>query len=128
MKKKAIIVFLKYPELGKVKTRLASTTSKSFALEIYKSIAERLFEEISKAADYSDVYIFYSGDGEVEKLKSWTNLDSYYEKQIGDDLGEKISNALNGSYDNLKESLLQSIQKYDRQEFMKNFCNYIGEL
>jgi len=41
---------------------------------------------------------------------------------------EKVTKALNGSFDNLKESLADSIQKYDRQEFMKNINSYIERL
>jgi len=41
---------------------------------------------------------------------------------------EKVTKALNGSFVNLKESLADSIQKYDRQEFMKNINSYIERL
>ena len=35
---KAVIVFFKRPELGKVKTRLAADTSNNFALKFYSLI------------------------------------------------------------------------------------------
>ena len=45
-KRKAIIIFVKYPEKGKVKTRLASTTSDNFALGIYKLLAGNIFNKL----------------------------------------------------------------------------------
>ena len=44
------------------------------------------------------------------------------------DAQEKITRALNGSFDNLIESLVDSIQKYDRHQFMKSINSYIERL
>ena len=40
MDKKALIIFVRNPELGKVKTRLAATIGNEKALEIYKELLE----------------------------------------------------------------------------------------
>jgi hypothetical protein len=40
-----LVVFARYPELGKVKTRLAAGTSKEGALAFYKACAEHVFRQ-----------------------------------------------------------------------------------
>ena len=87
----ALIIFIRKPELGKVKTRLATTIGNEKALEIYKSLLEHTLE-IAKQVQ-ARKFIFYS-DGMVVD-DNW-NLPGFEKRdQIGDDLGEKMSNAFN---------------------------------
>ena len=92
-KTKAVIVFVKFPELGKVKTRLASSTSKNFAVELYKIVADNIFEEISKLNSGVDVFIFFSEVDDKTKVLKWVNKNFEFLEQRGSNLGEKISDA-----------------------------------
>ena len=56
--KKALIIFTRNPELGKVKTRLAKTVGNDSALEIYKFLLKHTVE-ISENLNV-DKFVFYS--------------------------------------------------------------------
>lgn len=89
---KALIVFVRYPEPGKVKTRLAEGTSKEFASDVYKICTEKIFNEIS-ALKYFNRYMFYSAEEDKDKIIKWTNSEFVYYHQQGNDLGERMLNA-----------------------------------
>jgi hypothetical protein len=90
----AIIVFVRYPVTGKVKTRLASETGDEFAFSFYKICSENTFAELKllKEKEY-DIYVFGSEEIELDKIKEWTGNIFYYHSQTGADLGRKMLNA-----------------------------------
>ncbi len=92
--KNALIVFVKYPEIGTVKTRLAATTDREFAYEFYKLCCSHIFSEITKIIS-NDLrcFVFYTGSKDVNLMKEWLGYDFDYADQRGSDLGEKMKNA-----------------------------------
>ena len=84
-----LIIFYKNPELGKVKTRLASSIGEAKAFSIYLLLAEHT----RRITEHLGVYkvVFYSDYIDVDD--SWAN--SVYQKrlQLGMDLGERMANA-----------------------------------
>jgi rSAM/selenodomain-associated transferase 1 len=87
--KKALIIFTRNPELGKVKTRLAKSVGDESALKIYKFLLRHTVE-ITKDLNV-DKYVFYSET--IYKDDIW-DPDIYRKKlQNGNDLGEKMENA-----------------------------------
>lgn len=87
LKDEAIIIFIKNPELGKVKTRLAATVGNERALQIYHILMEHTK---SVTNDLSvEKYLFYSTF--VDEQDSWEN--EKYHKSVqyqGQDLGLKM--------------------------------------
>ncbi len=105
MENKALIVFLKYPEKGKVKTRLAKDFDESFATEFYKLCVEKLISDIKAHLLIKvDIYIFCSNEVEIESVKNWLGIDFIYKFQSGHNLGMKMQNAF-------KEVLNQDINR-----------------
>ena len=86
MQKKAIILFTKNPELGKVKTRLAKTLGNEKALEIYKKLL--LHTQQIVAPVFVDKFVFYSD--EIIENDAWLNEVYRKKLQKGTDLGERI--------------------------------------
>lgn len=87
--KKALIIFTRNPELGKVKTRLAKTVGDESALDIYKFLIQHTVK-VTKDLKV-DKYVFYS-EG-IRKNDAW-NVDVFRKKlQEGNDLGERMHNA-----------------------------------
>lgn len=87
--KKALIIFTRNPELGKVKTRLAKTVGDESALKIYKFLLNHT-SEITKHLNL-DKYIFYSDN--IHHNDIWDD-DIFRKKlQSGADLGERMKNA-----------------------------------
>ena len=87
--KKALLIFTRNPELGKVKTRLATSVGDESALKIYTFLLQHT-AEITAPVD-ADKFVFYSEA--IHKDDTWSN-DVYSKKlQQGDDLGIRMYNA-----------------------------------
>ncbi len=87
--KKAIIIFTRNPELGKVKTRLAKSIGDENALNVYKFLLQHTVKITEKLN--VDKYIFYSES--IHRDDIW-NPDIFRKKmQSGNDLGERMQNA-----------------------------------
>lgn len=87
--KQAIILFTKNPELGKVKTRLATTIGDEKALAIYKKLLQHTREivtplEVDKILFYSDTII---------QNDNWSTAIFMKKVQVGNDLGERMNHA-----------------------------------
>ncbi|GAB4133885.1 MAG: hypothetical protein Fur0015_07110 [Ignavibacteriales bacterium] len=91
-KKSSIIVFVKYPEEGKVKTRLAATIGNKNATILYKKISEQIIQSIQQIKK-SNKYIFFSDINDEKRILKWLGDRFFYSVQEGHDLGEKMSNA-----------------------------------
>lgn len=90
----AVIVFVRFPEKGKVKTRLAKTLGEEFAVNFYKVCAEHTFSECRKISQHqTDIYICCADENDIEIIKSWTGNDFKYFAQKGEDIGIKMLNA-----------------------------------
>lgn len=99
----AIIVFIKNPVLGKVKTRLAATMGNERALAIYHTLMHHTMS-ITKHL-VADKYLFYSDF--VDENDSWDN-DKYlksvqYQTQ---DLGLKMASAFGLTFQNKHKKAL----------------------
>jgi uncharacterized protein len=87
--KNALIIFIKNPVKGKVKTRLAETVGDEKALEIYQALLQKTLEIVTNVN--CEKYLYYSD--KVEKNDIWEN-DKFIKKlQKGEDLGERMLNA-----------------------------------
>lgn len=98
----AVIVFLKYPEPGKVKTRLAKDIGDEKACAVYKSLAENVIKNIFTINPGTyDVHFFFTPADKENEIKNWLKsiIDNerafhlQYSPQKGNTLGERMSNA-----------------------------------
>lgn len=87
--KNALIIFIKNPELGKVKTRLAKTVGAEKALAIYIALMEHT-RKIAEALPVAR-YLFYSQ--EINQKDNWSSRRFHKDLQIEGDLGVKIATA-----------------------------------
>jgi hypothetical protein len=87
--KKALIIFTRNPELGKVKTRLAASIGDEKALNIYTFLLKHTIKITQHIA--ADKYVYYSENIALQDL--WDN-DIYRKKlQKGTDLGQRMYHA-----------------------------------
>lgn len=87
--KNAIIIFVRNPELGKVKTRLAATVGDEQALDIYCQLLNHTMQQATEVA--ADKFVFYHQQIKVDDI--WTK-DGFYKKlQTGESLGDKMKAA-----------------------------------
>jgi len=89
MRKTAIIIFIKNPDLGRVKKRLAKTLGDEKALDIYKEMLEHT-QTITKALSV-DKYLFYDRAKDIND--SWPNDIYNKEVQTTAYMSTRISNA-----------------------------------
>jgi len=87
--KKALLIFTRNPELGKVKTRLAKTVGNQSALDIYNFLIQHTVE-ITKDLNV-DKFVFYSD--EIRKDDAWDSNIFRKRLQSGNDLGERMQQA-----------------------------------
>ncbi len=87
--KKALIVFVRRPDKGKVKTRLAASIGDESALRIYV----QLLQHTRTVADTvpADKFIFYT-DG-IPGIDMWDGRDYYKCQQTGANLGARMQDA-----------------------------------
>lgn len=85
----AVIIFVRHPELGKVKTRLAKTIGDEKALQVYNRLLEHTLV-ISKSINATK-FVFYAD--EVQKKDLWNEPGYFRCKQKGADLGDRMKNA-----------------------------------
>jgi len=86
---KALIIFTRNPELGKVKTRLATTIGDAAALEVYHKLLEHTVD-ITQTLKV-DKFIFYSE--QIQENDHWDTTIYYKELQKGTNLGERMHHA-----------------------------------
>lgn len=89
MEKNLLIIFVKNPELGKVKTRLAATIGEQEALRIYKQLLAHTWETTKDQP--ADKVVFYSDY--VDFSDEWENDIFQKHRQEGADLGDRMFNA-----------------------------------
>jgi uncharacterized protein len=89
MHSNALIIFVRNPVLGKVKTRIAETAGKETALKVYEQLLRHTVDVV-KAVDAAK-FVFYSGYTEQNDI--WD--DALYQKYVqqGESLGEKMQQA-----------------------------------
>jgi len=97
-----LIIFLKYPEPGKVKTRLAKDIGDEKACAIYKLLAENVIKNIlTKNPGTYDVHIFFTPADRETEIRTWLKpilndnqgIKTQFRTQEGRNLGERMSNA-----------------------------------
>ena len=94
LNKNALLIFAKYPEPGKVKTRMYPHLSYGESAELYRAMVEDLFYSLGsdeQNGEY-DTIICYAPKGKRAAFKTWFNKPAAAPallEQKGIDLGEK---------------------------------------
>lgn len=105
-----VIIFVRNPVLGKVKTRLSKSVGDLAALKIY----QLLLEKTKKATQVlsCDKVVFYSK--EIIHNDLWDTPAYQKELQIGDDLGSRMEHAFQINFEkNYKKIVLIGSDLYD---------------
>ncbi len=87
--KKALIIFLKYPELGRAKTRLAKSIGNEKTLKVYIELLNYTKLITNKLG--LDIFLYY--DKVTAKHLDWERENTYNAVQFEGDLGERMEHA-----------------------------------
>lgn len=88
--KKALIIFVRHPEIGKVKTRLAATLGDDAAVFIYKKLLQHTLE--TSQVITADKFVFYAGALIEDDM--WTGAGYFKMQQADGDLGLRMCAAV----------------------------------
>ena len=89
-----VILFTRYPQPGKCKTRLIPALGEDDAAEIHRALTGHTLAAIDAQAlaERGALQIYYDG-GRPQEMDDWLGKDFYYIKQQGSTLGERMEHA-----------------------------------
>lgn len=98
-----LLYFVKYPEPGKVKTRLARSVGQERAAELYRELAEKNLKLLREkmpgtVADFS-IILACEPANKIEQFRDWLGKDFQYWPQRGEGLGERLRAAFQQAFD-----------------------------
>lgn len=86
-----VLLFIKFPEKGRVKSRLAEGIGEDAALEVYKRLVRDTLETLETAGCAFRLCYYPPGSGAA--MENWLGDVYSYVPQLGGDLGERMENA-----------------------------------
>ena len=89
----ALIVFVRFPYQGKVKTRLAQSIGTVQASQFYRLCAEAALQEITLVSGTIDRYVFYADETDELEIRHWVGCGFQCIVQQGKDIGERLQSA-----------------------------------
>ena len=84
---------IKYPEPGRVKTRLAGDIGAQKAALICRQIAQQVMKQTMPVDGEYDRFVFYDPPERIQDFVSWLPHEKFI-VQTGNDVGERMNNAL----------------------------------
>lgn len=90
-----VLLFLKAPRAGEVKTRLAAAIGPQDALKIYRSLAEAQLERVPR--DWP-VDILFTPTEALSEMQQWLGETRSYRPQANGNLGERLSLAVEQAF------------------------------
>ncbi len=95
--KDCILYFVKYPEVGKVKTRLAKDSLPELATELYSTFAKENLEELSAGCD-ADIIVCHTPEKMRIETRDWLGSDFRYIAQKGSALSRRMENGFREAF------------------------------
>jgi rSAM/selenodomain-associated transferase 1 len=92
-----LIVFVKEPRPGAVKTRLLPALDPQSAAELYRALAEEEIRQTAPGADEYSRLFFYAPPASPEAMRAWLPGQTLL-PQRGDDLGARMSAAFDETF------------------------------
>lgn len=87
-----VLIFVKYPRPGHVKTRLAACIGPERACGLYRAFVRDHLESARRAG--LEVTVCYAPTAPLAAYRAWLGPDWSYAAQRGADLGQRMANAL----------------------------------
>jgi hypothetical protein len=91
-----ILLFLKAPEKGAVKSRLAAVLGEDAALELYRNFVLDMLETIDRSG--LPCRVCYHPPDAGESITAWLGRHRSYLAQSGDDVGERMEQAFRRAF------------------------------
>ncbi|ELR96793.1 TIGR04282 family arsenosugar biosynthesis glycosyltransferase [Gloeocapsa sp. PCC 73106] len=93
-----LIIFTRYPEPGKTKTRMIPLLGPEGAAKLHRQLTEETLKVVTQVdLDSLSVAIYFTG-GNLTLMRQWLGDKWDYYRQSEGDLGEKLQSALQDTY------------------------------
>ncbi|MEL6441315.1 MAG: TIGR04282 family arsenosugar biosynthesis glycosyltransferase [Cyanobacteria bacterium J06621_8] len=94
-----LIIFTRYPEPGKTKTRMIPALGAKGAAELQRKMTEHTLGNVERLAALRDliVKVYFSG-GNQQLMAEWLGEDWQYTPQASGDLGKKLQGAFKEAF------------------------------
>ncbi|AFZ47956.1 Protein of unknown function DUF2064 [Cyanobacterium stanieri PCC 7202] len=105
MAQKTLVIFTRYPEKGKTKTRLIPAIGAKKAAQIQKLMTENIVKIARELKDEIEIKIYYAG-GNQTLMESWLGDQWQFIPQQGKDLGEKMFSAIESNFKSTQKPVI----------------------
>ena len=94
-----LIIFSRYPEPGKTKTRIIRALGAVGAADLQRAMTEHTLKTaIALASDRQTAIEIQFAGGNIELMQSWLGTDRLYKPQAAGDLGDKMRSAFEDAF------------------------------
>jgi len=95
MTQQSLIIFTRYPEIGKAKTRLIPAIGAEKATNLHRQMTELTVKKTLELSQKLELNIHvYFVDGDIDLMRLWLGNNLNFQPQSLGDLGEKMYSAL----------------------------------
>lgn len=98
LKHNQLLLFAKYPEAGKVKTRLAETVGPKKAADIYRRMLKQLITQIDTPSRRYELTLYYTPEAKKKDFQKIFPMLKKIKPQSEGDLGERLTNAFANAF------------------------------
>jgi rSAM/selenodomain-associated transferase 1 len=95
---RCLLFFVKYPEKGKVKSRLAAVIGDDSAVSLYKTLVAQMLSTLKEGT--FPLYICFFPKNAQKPIENWLGREYRYIPQNGKDLGERMRNGFLKAFTN----------------------------
>ena len=91
-----VILFTRYPHPGRCKTRLIPQLGQQGAALIHRQLVMHTLKTLTDFLTWKNntEFIIYHDSGSRRKMEDWLGCDYLYQEQRGNDLGQRMADAL----------------------------------
>jgi rSAM/selenodomain-associated transferase 1 len=124
---RCLLFFIKNPEKGKVKTRVASAMGDKMAMKLYRRFLLEMLFTLNKGTFL--FYLCFHPENSLNDLKDWLGDHYLYTPQMGENLGQRMKNGFVEAFSmNFKRVVLIGSDIPDLPlEFIEEAFNSLGE-
>jgi rSAM/selenodomain-associated transferase 1 len=92
-----LIIFSRFPEAGKTKTRLIPTLGEKGAADLQRQMTEHTLRWARQMSPAIALQVYFTG-ASLDQMQNWLGKDLLYAKQADGDLGNRMLEAFDASF------------------------------
>ncbi|MDF5720593.1 MAG: TIGR04282 family arsenosugar biosynthesis glycosyltransferase [Rhizonema sp. PD37] len=94
IEKQHLIIFTRYPEAGKTKTRMIPALGTKGAADLHRQMTEHTLTQVKQLQSNAISFEVRFAGGDLQLMQGWLGSDSIYQSQGDGDLGQRMARSL----------------------------------